>query len=503
MSAWPRFPFIYEINTWAWLHALSKQCQQPVTLGEVPPAELDRLAGWGFDALWFMGVWERSPRSAQIAREHPALQEEFRRALPDYTPEDVVGSPYAVHRYVVDAHLGGPEGLAAVREALAARGLRLVLDFVPNHVAIDHPWTVEHPEYLVQGTDEDLQRAPGDYFAADVDGRRVVYAHGRDPSFLPWTDTAQINAASAGARRALVGVLQDIAEQCDGVRCDMAMLPTNSIFSQTWEERGTPGAAGDQPEFWEVIIPQVRAAHPDFLFIAEVYWDLEWTLQQQGFDYTYDKRLYDRLRAPDARPTRDHLRAEMIYQERLLRFIENHDERRAPAAFGARRAKAAAVLICTVPGARLLHNGQLEGQMVKAPVQLGRHMVEPVRDAMPDFYARLLGEVTDPVYQEGEWTLLNVSPAWQANATYTNLVAYAWTYGNQRRLVAVNLMPTQSQGVIHMPWPDLRGRQWLLQDIMHDQTYRRDGDELTTRGLYVDLPAHGYHLFHVRPEAGN
>src|SRR5690606_525853 len=120
-----------------------------------------------------------------------------------------------------------------------------------------------------------------------------------------------------------------------------------------------------------------RAEHPDLLFIAEVYWDLEWALQQQGFDYTYDKRLYDRLRAADARPARDHLHAEMAYQERLLRFIENHDEPRAAAAFGVQRSMAAAVLSFTVPGARLLHDGQLEGRTVKTPVQLGRRMAEP------------------------------------------------------------------------------------------------------------------------------
>ncbi len=497
MSAWPCSPFIYEINAWVWLSELSARYQQPITLSNVPPAELDHLAGCGFDAIWLMGVWERSPQSAHIARAHPGLQEEFRRALPDFTPEDVVGSPYAVRRYAADAHLGGPEGLATFRQALAARGLKLMLDFVPNHLAVDHAWTIKHPERLIQGAEEDLQRAPEAFFAVNVRGQRVIYAHGRDPYFPPWTDTAQINAASPEARRAIVDMLKDIAGQCDGVRCDMAMLTTNDVFNRTWGERGN---AGDQPEFWEFVIPQVKRAHPDFLFIAEVYWDLEWTLQQQGFDYTYDRRLYDRLRAPDARPARDHLRAEMAYQSRLVRFIENHDEPRAAAAFGVQRSKATAVLTFTVPGARLVHDGQLEGRMVKTPVQLGRRMAEPPRNTLPDFYRRLLMEVTQPAYQQGDWMLLEVLPAWKANTSHANLTAHSWKHSGTCRLVVVNLMPTQSQGIIYLPHLEVAGRRWVFDDVLNSETYFRDGDELAMRGLYVDLPGHGYHLFRVEPE---
>lgn len=496
MSAWTRFPFIYEINTWVWLRELSERCGQPTTLANVPATELDRLAGDGFDAVWLMGVWERSPQSAQIARAHPDLQDEFHRALPDLRPDDVVGSPYAVHRYVVDARLGGPAGLAAIRQALAARGVKLILDFVPNHIAVDHPWTVEHPDWLIQGAEEDLQRAPNAYFAVEADGKRFVYAHGRDPYFPAWTDTAQLNVANPALRQALVETLLNIASQCDGVRCDMAMLTTNDIFNRTWGERGY---AGDQPDFWAFVVPQIKAAHPEFLFVAEVYWDLEWTLQQQGFDYTYDKRLYDRLRQPDTRPVRDHLRADMAYQERLVRYFENHDEPRAAAVFGAERSKSVAVLTLTLPGARLLHEGQFEGRTSKVPVQLGRRLAERAHDSLPHFYRRLMAEVTQPIYHEGEWALMELFACWKANTTYTNLTAHSWQHGDDYRLVVVNLMPTQSQGMIHLPQLELAGKRWVFHDVMNEVSYHRDGDELAVRGLYVDLPGYGFHLFHVRP----
>ena len=135
MKTWPVSPSIYEINTWVWLGELTRKYSTLVALDNVPPAEWDALAQWGFDAVWLMGVWERSPEGARIAREHTGLQADYRRALPDYTGEDVIGSPYCIRRYEVDLWLGGREGLAVARKALADRGMKLLLDFVPNHTA--------------------------------------------------------------------------------------------------------------------------------------------------------------------------------------------------------------------------------------------------------------------------------------------------------------------------------------------------------------------------------
>lgn len=209
MKPWPKYPVIYEINTWVWLHELSERYRKPVSLATVPDKEWDAIASYGFDAVWLMGVWERSPAGIAISMKNDGLLTDFRRALPDFRPEDNVGSPYCVRRYVVDAHLGGSEGLARARKQLAASGMKLMLDFVPNHVAPDHPWVTEHPEYFIQGSAEDLAQKPADFIRA---GDKVL-ACGRDPYFPPWPDVLQLNAFNAGLRQAVIETVASIADQ--------------------------------------------------------------------------------------------------------------------------------------------------------------------------------------------------------------------------------------------------------------------------------------------------
>ena len=326
MSNWPRYPTIYEINTWVWLTELSARAGTSVTLSSVPEAEWDALATHGFDAVWLMGVWERSPAGIAIANRNQNLLNDFKRALPDFRQQDNVGSPYCVRRYVVDGQLGGPEGLAAARRELAKRHIRLILDFVPNHVAPDHPWAIVHPDYFIQGNLDDAKNDPSSFI--NLGGR--VFACGRDPYFPAWQDVLQLNAFRPELRQAVLETVSSIAGQCDGIRCDMAMLVMNAIFARTWGSRaGTPPPT----EYWRDLIPVIKKTYPDFLFIAEAYWDLEWELQQQGFDFCYDKRLYDRLEHDNAESVRLHLCADPAYQAKLLRFIENHDEPRAAATF--------------------------------------------------------------------------------------------------------------------------------------------------------------------------
>lgn len=489
MKPWPKHPIIYEINTWVWLTELGRKYSGSVALSTVPPQEWDLLSSLGVDAIWFMGVWERSPAGIAIANQNKGLLEDFHRALSDFRLEDNVGSPYCVRQYVVDAHLGGPEGLATARQELAKRGLNLVLDFVPNHVAPDHPWVFEHPGYFIRGNADDLMREPASF--VETDGN--VFACGRDPYFPAWPDVLQLNAFDNGLRQAVVETVSSVAGQCDGIRCDMAMLMLNNIFERTWGTR-----AGEKPDndYWRTLIPAIKERYPEFRFIAEAYWDLEWELQQQGFDYCYDKKLYDRMEHNSAEDIRLHLCADLAYQERMVRFIENHDEPRAAATFSSAKGRAAAVAILTLTGAKLLHEGQLEGMKVRLPVFLNRRPIEAVDQDLKAFYQTLLKGINHDVFRNGDWRLCERF-GWPDNQSYLNILAWCWVKDDKRYLIVINFSAVPSQGRVKVPWDELRGRTWRLSDALSGEVFDRSGDELRDQGLYFDMGPWKCHLFYL------
>lgn len=484
---------IYEINAFTWLNALSLYYGRPITLHNIPDHELKPLADMHLDAIWLMGVWEHSPRGRDVALDHAGLREDYQRVLVDFKSEDVVGSPYCVRRYVVDSRLGGPGGLAAFRQQLKRLGLKLILDFVPNHIALDHDWVSKHPDYLVQGTAEDLQSDAATFFEAGG----AILAHGRDPYFPAWTDTVQVNAFSEAYRRASINILLEIAAQCDGVRCDMAMLLTNRIFAKTWTEE----RVGKTPEteFWNVVIGELRQRVADFRFLAEVYWDMEYELQQQGFDFCYDKRLYDRMISNDMIGLNHHLTADLAYQNKLIRFIENHDESRALKTLGLERSRMAALIVATLPGATLWHEGQFYGHKIKIPVQLGRRPLEPNDMALHRFYVRLLAESAHSVYRNGTWQLRQTDKAWPENLSHQNMVPYTWREGEARRMVVVNYSDQRSQARIKLPDFGLENGTWKLTDWLDHAEYERIGDRMVEDGLYIDLRPWSAHLFDFVP----
>lgn len=490
---WPKKPFIYQINTWVWLDTLSRLYNKPITLENIPDRVLNELESYNMDAIWLMGVWQRSVAARESALRY---QHEYKPALPDITPEDVIGSPYAIGAYQVEERFGGRLGMALFRKRLRERGMRLIVDFVPNHVSTDHAWVRTHPEYMVLGQENDLHTRSSDFFPThDVLGKDIVVAHGRDPHFPGWIDTAQLNAFSPNLRRAHLATLLDIASQCDGVRCDMAMLMLNDVFNRTWG-----GYASERPatEYWDEIIPTVKKNYPDFTFMAEVYWDMESRLQNMGFDFCYDKRLYDRLRDNDTGGVRAHLVAPVSYQSKLVRFIENHDEQRAASSLGMSRSLPAAVLIATLPGATLLHDGQFVGRKVKLPVQIGRQPHEKANKDLKSYYLKLLTETRRPIYQEGEWWLFHATPGTH-DGTHNNLVAHGWRGPDDLALIVSNTSDKRSQGHVSLAgWTELGGAKWQLTDALDSTHYERDGHQMQHPGLYIDLHPFQSHIFHFQ-----
>lgn len=400
---------------------------------------------------------------------------------------DVPGSPYCIQAYEPDARMGGWRGLDAARNALAARGVRLMLDFVPNHTAFDHEWIHADPELFVQGTLDDYRQAPHLYHPIeDASGNVVRFiACGRDPFFPPWRDVAQLNYYNPATREAMLGVLATIAQHCDGVRCDMAMLVLNDVFKQTWADRIELLWGSPDSEFWPVATARVPMT-----YLAEVYWDREHQLQRQGFDYTYDKRLLERLHHGDAAQVRSHLQADAGYSARLARFLENHDEARSAAEFG-HRIRAAAALAFTLPGLRFFFDGQLAGAALRAPVQLGRWPVDPDRPEIRGLYARILRTIDQPLFHEGHWSLLEVHGA--GDPTHDGLVASAWRHDGALAVIVANITSHAAQGHVQVGTLPA-GERFELRDALSDATYQWSRKDLGS-GLYVRLSAGDAHVF--------
>ncbi|HKF06966.1 MAG TPA: alpha-amylase family glycosyl hydrolase [Candidatus Sulfotelmatobacter sp.] len=486
----PKQPVIYQINAWAWLTYLESKHRSKFDLGSIPSSEWDALKDIHIDGVWFMGVWARSPAGRKISIENPDLNRNYRAILPDFSEADVSGSPYSIRSYDVEPRLGGRKALAIARQELASRGLSLLLDFVPNHVAPDHSWLTEHPNFFVQGDAESLRADSKAFF--EVDG--AIMARGRDPFFPPWPDTAQLNAFDPGLRSAAVATLNDIASQCDGVRCDMAMLMLNKVFAGTWASRVNSASTS---EYWTDVINSVHKQHPGFAFIAEAYWDLEWELIQNGFDYCYDKRLYDRLVHDSAEAVHAHLLADIDYQLHMIRFLENHDEPRAAAVFPPYKNRAAAVALMTLPGAKLLHEGQMEGYRKHLSVHLGRRPVEPIDEELRTFYRKLLNLVRGIDLRRGTWRLCE-QEGWPDNQSFHNIVSWCWESAGGRYLVAINLSDWNGQARIRTPWSDIRGQKLCFDDLLSGESYSpRDGTETVDQGLYVALAPWAFNLMSV------
>jgi hypothetical protein len=496
--AHPRYPSLYQVNTRIWLHELSKKLARPAALDDIPDSYLDRIADYGFDWLWLLGVWQSGPAGRRVSLTQPDWHKEYEATLPDFTDADVCGSPFAIRAYDLNADLGNPDSLLRFRERLQKRGMRLLLDFVPNHVALDHPWVLSHPEYFLEGNEADLAKSPQNFCRLQGANGSLILAHGRDPYFPGWPDTLQLNYRHPDLREAMVNEVRHVASLCDGVRCDMAMLLLPQVFQRTWGDLSLPrdGRPPVDVPFWPEAIGRVREPHPDFLFMAEVYWDLEWELQQQGFAYTYDKRLYDRLHARDASGVRGHLGADANFQAKSVRFLENHDEPRAAGSFSWPVHQAATIVTYLVPGLRFFHEGQLEGRRVKVSMHLGRRPEEPVDAAIQTFYGRLLACLKRPELRDGDWRLLECRPAWDENPTWWFYFAFLWKGPDGQVLLGVvNFGPTQGQCRISVGRELLIGKNVVLTDLFGPSSYQRESHDMEANGLFIDLPPWGYNVF--------
>ena len=480
---------IYEINTRVWLKRFGAN-----NISEVPDGYWMGLKNKGIDYVWLMGIWKTCGDLVEKYCFEDGLIKSYSGALKDWKKEDVIGSPFAVDVYDVNPSLGNEQILSEFKMKLNKLGLKLILDFVPNHFSTGTSLLKTNPEIFLSVSKEVYERDTNTFFRPDESVDKY-FAHGRDPFFPAWLDTVQVNFYSQQAREYHCGTLKKLTSLCDGVRCDVAMLALNNVFKNTWGGAlSQKYSSGNLDEFWHTAISTLKSIRSDFIFIAETYWDLEWDLQQLGFDYTYDKKLTDKLRFGNAKAVREHLHAHIEYQSKSVRFLENHDETRALSALGKARSKAAAVIISTIPGMRFYNDGQFEGKKKRLPVQLGREPVEPPSKDIFEFYDKILSIINNNIFKVGTWENLKIEKAWEENNTFQNLLAWQWSLNDSRRIVIINYSDIVSTCRIKL---NMEGypEEIIIKDLLNDKLYTRLTEEIHHVGLYVELKPWQSHIF--------
>jgi hypothetical protein len=487
----PRYPSVFEISTRPWLHALSAQYGRRITtLRDIPLAEFSALRARGVDIVWLMGVWHLGPYGLRHDREDTAALAHYRSLLPDFTIEDVIGSPYAPTNYTCNPELGTDTDIAWLRDRLHELGLLLMLDFVPNHSACDSPWM----DGAAPAGVELYVRAPKGQ-APPYDPAKYMSngaAYGSCPGSSPWTDVAQLNYWNPATRKLMTEQLIRVATLADAVRCDMAYIVLNDLFQQTWATQlASWGWQKPAREFWADAIPAARKANPSVRFLAEVYGESNvLALHALGFDWCYDKDLLDRLKSGNLDNTRGWVAWSGSFAAKLARFTENHDEDRAVAVFGSvTRSNAAALATYTLPGLRFYFQGQWSGFANKLDVHLRRAKAESGSAQTIELYNRLLPILNQPVFRDGAYTYLTLKgdDSWR-------LMGWRWSGSNQKRLVVVNFSDVRAGCQVVVS--DVAGSGTItIAELLSGEKYDRSADEMRGTGLTVVIDAWSAQIF--------
>ncbi len=428
---------LHLINTRIWINELKiKYNDQALTLSKVPKLEWEDLFK-KYNSFWFMGMYQPSDASRQHCKKWPGS---VLYAKNDVNPDtDIVASPFAIPDYLPNKNIVQDwKEWDLVVDFLHENNKKVILDFVPNHVALDHPWSYSHPEYFIRGEEYQYHQNPSLYYSVVAsDNQTYYYAHGKDPNYPQWADTLQLNYANPELQNAMECILlgddnkDGLMSHCDGIRCDMAMLLNPETFVRTWGYRNYGGHLTSDEinyiynnEFWNKIIPEVKRKSleekdSDFIFIAEAYWDFD--KLGQNFDVLYGKNFYDDLVSlthENSKITPDDIKNHINYlingrkdgkrPYKLALFTENHDEERSICKFGKEASMATAVITAFIPdNIFLINQGQDKGFKIRPPMQLDQPISTDIVDSnIKSFYNRLLQLKNSVLFQEGNWSVM-------------------------------------------------------------------------------------------------
>lgn len=475
---------LLEISTRPYFYQLSKKLGKQIkTFKDIPESEFQDWKNKGFEWVWFMGVWQIGTYGPQHDRTDPGLIRSFNIVLPGWTNDDVIGSPYSITEYKLNSELGTEEDLKWLREKLHSYGMKLMLDFVPNHSACDAPTIPSKLNFYVRcpkGQTPD----PAKYMSNGI-------AYGCGMWCDPWTDVAQYNYADKEFRLHQINVLKYIASVADGCRCDMAHLIINDEFWNYWQSELTSwGYSKPSTEFWADAISAVKAVYPNFKFMAESYGDVLAKLHAYGFDWAYDKDPLDKLYYHDVKGYQQYVSSHSLdFFSKTAHFTENHDEPRTVDKFWNwdPAADCAAATLLTLPGLRFFFQDQWLGYKNKLDVHLRRAADENPRADIQKFYQTLFQVLDMPALKEGQFTQLWVSGT-------DTIPAWKWVKDGQRILVCANFNENTAGGNVVLS--DAPGSGDIpVQDLISGETYYRNAETLRNQGLTVVLGQYQVQIF--------
>lgn len=538
-------------NVYVWLAQLSRLYRRSITrLDEIPQEELERLASWGINGLWLIGIWERSRASRRI-----------KQLMGD---PDALASAYAIYSYEIAADLGGWEALETLKERAATCGIRLAADMVPNHMGLDSPWLIEHPEYFLSlphppypsytFNGPDLSSDPrvsiyiedGYYtrrdaavvfkFVENQTGKvRYIY-HGNDGTSIPWNDTAQIDYLNPQARRAVIQTILRVAGHFPIIRFDAAMTLVKRHIQRLWHP--LPGQGGAIPsrsqyglpadefekrmpkEFWSEVVDSVTREAPDTLLLAEAFWMLEgYFIRELGMHRVYNSAFMHMLRDEENAKYRllmkQVLETEPEVLKRFVNFMNNPDERTAIEQFGdGDKYLGICTLMVTLPGLPMFGHGQIEGYREKygmefrAPrwdespnqqlIDAHERFIFPLLRRRPLFAGIehfTLYDFFEPggIVNENVFAFSNRSAEQRALVVYHN--RYAETQGWLRTSVARREKGELRQRLLAEALDLPRQGYVIFRDLVSGLEYLHSCQELWEKGLYLELKAYQRHVF--------
>jgi len=505
-----RSPVVYQISTRPWLYELAlaghpANCTNGrgtdyVCLKDVPDAEWQKIKDDKTNIVWLMGVWQLGNAGLQ---DSIGYIDRYKTELPDITVEDIIGSPYAIVDYTVNSEIGTDADLDAVKAKLNALGMGLMVDFVPNHFALDARMLETNPEVFIQRPDGDT--SPDEWW---IEKSGVTVAYGRGPYDGPWTDTLNVNYWSPAAIAIMKDIFVNIAKRVDAIRIDMAMLVLNDVWENAWSDvMASGGWARPEADFWADAISTAKA-ETSLVIVSEAY-DYYMTsppeqeyLTNLGVDYSYNKKVLDVIEEQHLDEMRGFLFQQPQWRlNRMCHFVENHDEPRAAKSLGGQaKAFAASVAALTLPGMRLTYFGQYDGLANRLGVHLRRGTPEDKHPEVHAQYVKLMEALSHEVFHEGTWTIIDVEqpgPEWR-------LFAWGWEHNGEKRLVVVNWCDQQGVGIV--PVANAVGHEdsgrVQITELLTNTTLNGTATEMRGSGLAVQLDPWKAHIFEYSAEDG-